>query len=66
VVVAEDPAEFQAKFGSVVLGPWVGKLDNAGEEITLRDRLGQVEDRVDYQLGFPWRLWGIRRAIRLS
>lgn len=54
VVVAQDLADFQAKFGFVPTGPWVGRLENYGEEITLRDALGDVVDRVDYQLGFPW------------
>lgn len=54
VVVAENPAELLAKYGAAALGPYVGKLSNDGEEIVLRDSNGNVHDRVDYQLGFPW------------
>ena len=54
LVVAENPAALQAKFGATALGPWVGLLANDGETITLRNALGEVVDEVDYQLGFPW------------
>jgi CotH kinase protein/Lamin Tail Domain/Immunoglobulin domain/Bacterial TSP3 repeat len=53
-VVAQDTNDFQIKFGFVPYGPWSGRLSNEGEEITLRDASGQVADRVDYQVGFPW------------
>jgi len=58
LVVAQDPAEFQAKFGFQPLGPWEGRLDNFGEEVELRDATGDVVDRVDYQIGFPWPIVG--------
>jgi hypothetical protein len=54
LVVAENPGAFQAKFGKTALGPFIGLLANDGETITLRNAQGQVEDEVDYQLGFPW------------
>ena len=54
VVVAQNPATLQAKFGATALGPWVGNLDNDGERIVLRNAPGGIEDEVDYQLGFPW------------
>jgi hypothetical protein len=54
VVVAENPAAFQGKFGSSALGPWTGTLNNDGDKIVLRDAAGNVADEVDYQLGFPW------------
>jgi hypothetical protein len=54
VVVAEHPAALLAKYAVAAFGPWEGKLDNDGEEITLRDVSGRVVDRVEYGAGFPW------------
>ncbi|MCD6303643.1 MAG: lamin tail domain-containing protein, partial [Planctomycetes bacterium] len=54
VVVAQDPGQFQAKFGFSPYGPWTGKLANDGEEIVLRNSSFQVADRVEYGLTFPW------------
>jgi hypothetical protein len=58
VVVAHNTAQFKAKFGGSPLGPWLGKLDNDGERIELRDATGQLTDRVRYRLGFPWPIVG--------
>ena len=55
LVVAQNPAALQAKFGySGALGPWSGKLSNSSEKITLRNTAGDVIDEVEYKLGFPW------------
>ncbi len=54
LVVAQDPAACQTKFGVNTLGPWLGTLSNEGERIVLRNAAGEVEDELDYQLGFPW------------
>ncbi|MFM1942461.1 MAG: hypothetical protein RI897_1443 [Verrucomicrobiota bacterium] len=54
LVVAQDPASIQAKYGVAALGPWVGGLSNEGETVELVDASGRVVDEVDYQLGFPW------------
>ncbi len=54
LVVAQNPAACQTKFGVNALGPWIGTLRNEGEKIVLRDAAGEVEDEVEYQLGFPW------------
>ena len=58
LVVAEDPETLRASFGSSipVLGPFVGQLDNDGEQIVLVNQAGDVVDEVDYKLGFPWPL----------
>jgi hypothetical protein len=53
-VVAQNPAAVLAKFGAQAYGPWSGKLDNQGEEIVLVNAGGGVEDKLEYQLGFPW------------
>lgn len=54
LVVAQNPAALQSKFGISALGPWSGRLSNEGETVTLRDAANQVVDTVDYQRGFPW------------
>ncbi len=47
-------ADFQTKFGFEPNGIFIGKLNNDGENIELRDANGVEVDQVDYQLGFPW------------
>ena len=59
VVVAQNPATLQTKFGVTgALGPFnpdrSSGLSSRGERITLRNAAGQIEDEVEYQLGFPW------------
>lgn len=56
LVVTQNTADFQAKFGFASFGQWeVGdRLSNQGETIELRDAANQVVDSVSYQLGFPW------------
>ncbi len=54
LVVAQNPAALQTKFGASALGPWVGNLNNDGDKIVLRNASGVAEDEVSYQLGFPW------------
>ena len=40
LVVAEDPATIQSKYGVTAVGPFIGSLQNDGEEIDLRNALG--------------------------
>ena len=64
VVIAEntnvfdpnDPngADFKAKYGFFADGIYIGKLDNDGENVELRNAQNEEIDQVDYQLGFPW------------
>ena len=54
IVVAENPARIQAKYGVTALGPFTGDLNNDGETLTLRDQTGVKVDEIDYQAGFPW------------
>ena len=56
LVVTQDTADFQAKFGFAPFGQWAtgDKLSNEGETIELRDAANQVADTVTYGLGFPW------------
>lgn len=59
VVIAQNPAALQSKFGVTgALGPFnpdgSSGLSSRGEKLTLLNAAGQLEDEVDYQLGFPW------------
>ncbi len=59
VVVAQNPAFLQTKYGAAgALGPFnpdgSSGLASRGEKLTLRNAAGQIEDEVDFQLGFPW------------
>ncbi|MEO8353407.1 MAG: lamin tail domain-containing protein, partial [Chthoniobacteraceae bacterium] len=54
LLVAQDPATVQTRFGKSSLGPWTGGLSSDGETIRLRDSSDEVVSRVDYGSGFPW------------
>ena len=54
LVVAEDPATISNRFGVIALGPWTGGINNDGEEISVRDSLNDVVDKVDFKSEFPW------------
>lgn len=54
LVIAKNPPTILSKFGGNALGPWLGALNNNGDQIQLLNASGGVEDEVDYQLGFPW------------
>ena len=64
VVVCEDPAVLQSKWGvsgagvfswnAAVVPPVYGQLKNSGETLTLRSTAGTTLDEVDYGQGFPW------------
>lgn len=54
LVVAQNPATAQSKFGVTALGPWTGNLASDGEKITLKNAAGGTLDEVNYGLGFPW------------
>ncbi|MHC4659866.1 MAG: lamin tail domain-containing protein, partial [Planctomycetota bacterium] len=47
-------ADFQTKFGFEPNGVFLGRLENDGENVELRNANGVEIDQVDYQLGFPW------------
>lgn len=55
LVIAQDAADFQAKYRFAPFAQWTaGKLSNEGETIELRDAANAVVDTVTYKLGFPW------------
>jgi hypothetical protein len=56
LVVAQDAADFQAKYGFAPFGQWEtgDKLSNDGETIELRDAANGLIDTVSYKPGFPW------------
>lgn len=57
VVVATDPARLATVYGlspSSILGPYVGKLGNGGDNLRLRDGSGVSRDQVNYSDNFPW------------
>jgi hypothetical protein len=55
LVVAISPAALVAETGVAgALGPFVGRLSNAGERLELRDLNGRVMDRVRYGVGGDW------------
>lgn len=59
VVVAKDPARLAAvpQYGlttNQLLGPYDGQLSNQGDQVRLRNELGEVIDAVSYSAGFPW------------
>lgn len=49
MVVAASPAAIPG-----ALGPWAGKLDNAGETVELRDHNNRVMDRIKYGTEGDW------------
>ncbi|HWN96303.1 MAG TPA: lamin tail domain-containing protein, partial [Methylomirabilota bacterium] len=58
-VVAQNPTFLQTKYAVTgALGPFntngSSGLSSRGERLTLRDAAGQVQDEVEFQLGFPW------------
>ncbi|MCC6410719.1 MAG: lamin tail domain-containing protein [Saprospiraceae bacterium] len=56
VIISENAAHFQSKFGFLPY-EWVGALTNSpGEDIELTDDNGQVVDYVDYKNTAPWPL----------
>jgi hypothetical protein len=61
IVVAQDPATIQVKFGTpsnFIYGPFEGRLENDGEELVLRNAEGFKVDEVDYRRRFPWPIVG--------
>ena len=59
LVIAADPITFntthpEADTGRNIFGPWVGRLRNSGENITLEDQVGNRIDRVRFADEGDW------------
>ena len=56
LLVARDPAALRklAPEGPLIVGPWKGRLDNAGGRITLHNRFGGVAASVRYGRDGAW------------
>src|SRR5688572_23636911 len=55
LVVAVSPASLTASAGVTnVVGPFLGRLSNGGEEIRLRDVAGRLMDSVSYGVDGDW------------
>jgi hypothetical protein len=54
IIVAAQPPAFQARYGAVatVAGPWLGALDNGGEDIEIVDASGEVV--LDFTYNDAW------------
>ena len=58
LVVAASPQTIRNQYGiKGVMGPFAGALRNEGENIELRDTLGNVVDEVHYYDGGRWPQW---------
>lgn len=54
-VIAADPSGLAGVYGlSGVLGPYAGRLNNAGDTLKLLNAAGAVRLKVDYQAGGSW------------
>lgn len=54
LIVAEDIATMQSKFGITTTLQYPGNLSVEGDDLRLLDGGGGEVDRVDYKAGFPW------------
>lgn len=56
LAVVADPQAFDAHYGQGPrrLGPFTGKLDNAGETVVLIDATGAIIERLSYDDALPW------------
>jgi hypothetical protein len=56
LIVAADPLVFEATHGagSIVTGPWRGRLSNSGERIRIEDALGKEADDITYSDQGDW------------
>ncbi|MCA9266470.1 MAG: lamin tail domain-containing protein, partial [Planctomycetales bacterium] len=55
IVIARDAAQFAAQYPDVTpLGEFSGSLSDSGEQVTLRDAVGNVADEVHYFDGGRW------------
>ena len=56
LVLAQDPASVETRYGVAAVGPYEGSLSNQGERLDLRSPADELMDRVEYRVAFPWPL----------
>ena len=67
LVVALNPAAFEAEAGIAgAFGPFVGRLDNSGENLELRDHNARLMDSVSYRSGGGWPVAADGSGVTLS
>jgi hypothetical protein len=67
VVVAVNPTEVEREGGIAgVFGPLVGRLDNSGENLELRDHNARLMDSVSYSSGAGWPVAADGSGVTLS
>jgi spore coat protein H len=55
LVVCKNAAVIAAEYGIAnVVGDYEGRLDNEGDNVVLRDAVGNIADEVDYGDSLPW------------
>ena len=54
LVIASDPVSVEAGGDEQVLGPWDGRLSNAGEALRLRNNSGRLMDEVRFEDRGEW------------
>ena len=67
LVVALNPAALEAEAGIAgAFGPFVGRLDNSGENLELRDHNARLMDGVSYRSGGRWPVAADGSGVTLS
>ena len=55
LVIAASPTELEKVAGvTTALGPWQGRLNNSGDQVTLRNHNGRLMDQLSYGDDTPW------------
>ncbi len=54
LLIARDPNHINFRNANVVSAPYIGKLADSGERITLRNSNGEIVDEFDYSDTVPW------------
>ena len=54
LIIAADPAAFQAETGKSAMGPFTGRLNNAGDQLRLYNNDERLMNEVQYGVGADW------------
>lgn len=67
LVVAADPGTMKSKTGvENAWGPWTGKINNAGDTITLRNHNGRLMDQLEFLDAPPWPIGADGSGVTLA